>query len=138
MTSATATVSQSTEETLRLDGITVRFGGLTALSDISLAATAGEFVGLIGPNGSGKTTMLNVITGLVRASAGTLSICSAPCSRISVHRRVRLGLARTFQRAMLFPEMTVCEHLALARDIPNLWGRLGRPPRGRTAAHQMS
>ena len=66
----------STEETLRLDGITVRFGGLTALSDISLSATAGEFVGLIGPNGSGKTTMLNVITGLVPASAGELRICT--------------------------------------------------------------
>ena len=126
MTSATVASAASGEETLRLDGITVRFGGLTALSDVSLATTAGEFVGLIGPNGSGKTTMLNVITGLVRASAGTLSICSAPCGRVSVHRRVHLGLARTFQRAMLFPEMTVGEHLALAREIPNLWGRLSR------------
>ncbi|HTA00306.1 MAG TPA: ATP-binding cassette domain-containing protein [Streptosporangiaceae bacterium] len=124
MTSATAETITSTEETLRLDGITVRFGGLTALSDISLTTTAGEFVGLIGPNGSGKTTMLNVITGLVKASAGSLSICSSACNRVSVHRRVHLGLARTFQRAMLFPEMTVAEHLALARDIPNLWGRL--------------
>jgi branched-chain amino acid transport system ATP-binding protein len=131
VTSATAAVSQSTEETLRLDGITVRFGGLTALSDVSLAAAAGEFVGLIGPNGSGKTTMLNVITGLVRASSGTLSICSAPCGRVSVHRRARLGLARTFQRAMLFPEMTVGEHLALARDIPNLWGRRPSAAAGR-------
>jgi branched-chain amino acid transport system ATP-binding protein len=63
MTSATAETITSTEETLRLDGITVRFGGLTALSDISLTTTAGEFVGLIGPNGSGKTTMLSACTG---------------------------------------------------------------------------
>ncbi len=124
MTSATVETTTSTEETLRLEGITVRFGGLTALSDISLTTTAGEFVGLIGPNGSGKTTILNVITGLVKASAGSLSICSSACNRVSVHRRVHLGLSRTFQRAMLFPEMTVAEHLALARDIPNLWGRL--------------
>ena len=90
-----------------MEGITVRFGGLTALSDVSLATTAGEFVGLIGPNGSGKTTMLNVITGLVPASAGTLSVCAEPCGGASVHRRVRMGLARTFQRAMLFPELSV-------------------------------
>jgi branched-chain amino acid transport system ATP-binding protein len=110
-------------ETLRLDGITVRFGGLTALSDISLTASAGEFIGLIGPNGSGKTTMLNVIAGLVRASAGSISLCSVPCGRVTAHRRVHMGLARTFQRAMLFPELTVGEHLALATEIPHLWGR---------------
>jgi ABC-type branched-subunit amino acid transport system ATPase component len=111
------------EETLRMEGITVRFGGLTALSEISLVTTAGEFVGLIGPNGSGKTTMLNVITGLVPASAGTLSVCAEPCGGASVHRRVRMGLARTFQRAMLFPELSVGDHLSLAEQIPNLWRR---------------
>jgi ABC-type branched-subunit amino acid transport system ATPase component len=131
MTSATAAAGPAGEETLRLDGITVRFGGLTALSDISLVTSAGEFVGLIGPNGSGKTTMLNVITGLVRASAGRLAICSVPCGRVSVHRRVHMGLARTFQRSMLFPELSVGEHLALAREIPNLWGRLAPVATGR-------
>jgi ABC-type branched-subunit amino acid transport system ATPase component len=123
-----AAAEVGSEETLRLEGVTVRFGGLTALSDVSLATRAGEFVGLIGPNGSGKTTMLNVITGLVPASAGTLSVCSAPCGGASVHRRVRMGLARTFQRAMLFPELSVGEHLALAGQIPHLWRR--RPPEG--------
>jgi ABC-type branched-subunit amino acid transport system ATPase component len=127
---AGAAAGLSSEETLRLAGVTVRFGGLTALSDVSLTTTAGEFVGLIGPNGSGKTTMLNVITGLVPASAGTLSVCSVPCGGASVHRRVRMGLARTFQRAMLFPELSVGEHLALAGQIPHLWRR--RAP-GRTA-----
>jgi branched-chain amino acid transport system ATP-binding protein len=111
------------EETLRMEGITVRFGGLTALSDVSLVTTAGEFVGLIGPNGSGKTTMLNVITGVVPASAGTLAVCSVRCGGASVHRRVRMGLARTFQRAMLFPELSVGEHLTLAQQIPSLWRR---------------
>ncbi|HEY6480518.1 MAG TPA: ATP-binding cassette domain-containing protein [Streptosporangiaceae bacterium] len=123
----------SSEETLRLEGVTVRFGGLTALSDISLATTAGEFVGLIGPNGSGKTTMLNVITGLVPASAGTLSVCSRACGGASVHRRVRMGLARTFQRAMLFPELSVGEHLTLAEQIPSLWRRAGRGAAARNA-----
>ena len=128
MTSAPSTATPAAPvgvETLRLDGVTVRFGGLTALSDISLATTPGEFVGLIGPNGSGKTTMLNVIAGLVRPSAGRLSIGSVDCRRLSVHRRVHLGLARTFQRAMLFPELTVGEHLTLAAEVRHLWRRPG-------------
>jgi ABC-type branched-subunit amino acid transport system ATPase component len=123
MSSTVAPPAPVGTETLRLDGITVRFGGLTALSNISLTASAGEFIGLIGPNGSGKTTMLNVITGLVRASSGTISLSSVPCNRVTAHRRVHMGLARTFQRAMLFPELTVREHLALATEIPHLWGR---------------
>jgi ABC-type branched-subunit amino acid transport system ATPase component len=121
------------EETLRMDGITVRFGGLTALSEVSLTTTAGEFVGLIGPNGSGKTTMLNVITGLVPASAGRLSVCSKPCGSASVHRRVRMGVARTFQRAMLFPELSVGEHLTLAGQIPSLWRRTAPDAAARNA-----
>jgi branched-chain amino acid transport system ATP-binding protein len=126
MSSATVTPSRGPAvgaETLRLSGVTVRFGGLTALSEISLSTRAGEFVGLIGPNGSGKTTMLNVIAGLVRPAAGDLSIGSVPCRRLSVHKRVHLGLARTFQRAMLFPELTVGEHLTLAKEVRSLWRR---------------
>jgi ABC-type branched-subunit amino acid transport system ATPase component len=113
------------EETLRLESVTVRFGGLTALADISLAASRGELVGLIGPNGSGKTTMLNVIAGMVRPSAGHVLLGRVPCTRASVHRRVRMGLARTFQRAGLFPELTVAQHLALAREAKDLWSRQG-------------
>jgi ABC-type branched-subunit amino acid transport system ATPase component len=112
-------------ETLRLAGVTVRFGGLTALSDISLSTRAGEFVGLIGPNGSGKTTMLNVIAGLVRPTAGEVRIGEVRANRLSVHRRVHLGLARTFQRAMLFPELTVGQHVLLAAEIRKLWRRAG-------------
>lgn len=128
MTSVAPPVSDRSAraETLRLDGVTVRFGGLTALSDISFSTTPGEFVGLIGPNGSGKTTMLNVIAGLVRPSAGRLSIGPVECRRMSVHRRVHLGLARTFQRAMLFPELTVGEHLTLAGEVRRLWRRRSR------------
>ncbi len=111
------------EETLRLTGVTVRFGGITALSQISLSARQGEFVGLIGPNGSGKTTMLNVITGFVHPSAGEVSICNVRSNRLTSHRRARMGLARTFQRAALFQELTVGEHLTLAHEVRNLWRR---------------
>jgi branched-chain amino acid transport system ATP-binding protein len=96
---------------------------LTALADINLSATAGEVVGLIGPNGSGKTTMLNVISGLVRPAAGLVSIGGVSCRRASVHRRVHMGLARTFQRVALFPDLTVREHLTLAKEVKHLWRR---------------
>lgn len=111
------------EETLRLTGVTVRFGGITALSQISLSARQGEFIGLIGPNGSGKTTMLNAITGFVHPSAGEVRICNVRSNRLTSHRRARMGLARTFQRAALFQELTVGEHLTLAHEVRNLWRR---------------
>jgi ABC-type branched-subunit amino acid transport system ATPase component len=112
---------QTGSETLRLDCVTVRFGGVTALKDVDLSASEGEIVGLIGPNGSGKTTILNVATGLVRATAGTVTIDSVRCSRMSVHRRAQMGLARTFQRVALFEELTVHEHITLAREVKHLW-----------------
>jgi branched-chain amino acid transport system ATP-binding protein len=111
---------------LDLIDVTVKFGGLTALKEVSFHADAGEIVGLIGPNGSGKTTLLNVITGLVRPVAGEVRIGATSCRRRSVHRRVHLGLARTFQRASLFADLTVREHLILARESKHVWRRGAR------------
>jgi ABC-type branched-subunit amino acid transport system ATPase component len=111
----------SAPSALELTGVTVRFGGLTALRDVSFAADPGEIVGLIGPNGSGKTTLLNVITGLVRPVAGEVRIGSTSCRRLSVHRRVHLGLARTFQRASLFTDLSVRDHLTLAAEAKHFW-----------------
>ena len=110
---------------LALHEVTVRFGGLTALREVSLEAAPAEILGLIGPNGSGKTTLLNAVTGLVRPASGDVRIGDRSCRRASVHHRVRLGLARTFQRASLFGELTVGEHLTLAREAkhPLLRGR---------------
>src|SRR5215207_7605200 len=106
---------------LELRDVTVRFGGLTALREVSLNADPGEIVGLIGPNGSGKTTLLNVVTGLVRPVVGEVRIGSKSCRRLSVHRRVHLGLARTFQRASLFADLSVRDHLTLAAEAKHLW-----------------
>lgn len=116
---------------LTLSDVTVRFGGLTALRDVSMEVAPGEILGLIGPNGSGKTTLLNVVTGLVRPASGDVRIGERSCRRMSVHRRVRFGLARTFQRASLFGDLTVREHLTLAHEAkhPLLHGR-GRPTTG--------
>jgi len=108
---------------LELRDVTVRFGGLTALREVSLIADPGEIVGLIGPNGSGKTTLLNVVSGFVRPSSGEVRIGSRSCRRLSVHRRVHLGLARTFQRASLFADLTVHEHLTLATEAKHIWRR---------------
>jgi ABC-type branched-subunit amino acid transport system ATPase component len=110
-------------KSLDVRNVTVRFGGLTALRDVSVHADYGEIVGLIGPNGSGKTTLLNVVTGLVRPVTGEVRIGSSLCRRLSVHRRVHLGLARTFQRASLFADLTIREHLTLAAEAKHLWRR---------------
>ena len=111
---------------LQLVEVTVKFGGLTALRDVSVDAARSEIVGLIGPNGSGKTTLLNVVTGLVRPASGDVRIDGRSCRHRSVHGRVRLGLARTFQRASLFADLTVHEHLTLAREAKHPLLRLGR------------
>jgi branched-chain amino acid transport system ATP-binding protein len=94
----------------------VRFGGLTALDTVSMEVRPAEIVGLIGPNGAGKTTLLNVITGLIRPTAGTVTIGGRECRRRPPHWRARSGVSRTFQRVGLFPELTVGQHLQLARE----------------------
>jgi branched-chain amino acid transport system ATP-binding protein len=108
--------------------VSVRFGGLQALDDVNLSAGSGEIVGLIGPNGAGKTTLLNVITGLIRPNGGTVTLSGVDCGHRSVHRRARLGLARTFQRVTLFGELSVRQHVQLAQEAASgLTGHRERP-----------
>ncbi|MFO1186177.1 MAG: ATP-binding cassette domain-containing protein [Alphaproteobacteria bacterium] len=120
---------------LELRDVTVRFGGLTALMNVSVHADRGEIVGLIGPNGSGKTTLLNVVTGLVRPASGEVRIGAVSCRRLGVHRRVHLGLARTFQRASLFADLTVRDHLTLAAEAKHLWRRRANRGPGQAEAN---
>jgi branched-chain amino acid transport system ATP-binding protein len=96
------------------DNITVRFAGITALSDVSLAVGEREIVGLIGPNGAGKTTMFNCLSGSLRPNAGTVRFGGTSISGLPTHKRARLGIGRTFQRIELFSGMTVREHLVVA------------------------
>ncbi|GHE66256.1 ABC transporter ATP-binding protein [Camelimonas fluminis] len=99
---------------LELKGVTKRFRGLEALSDINLSLKSGEIVGLIGPNGAGKTTLVNVITGVHTADAGSITFNGAPIAHMRRDRIARLGVARTFQVVQPFPAMTVLENVTAA------------------------
>ena len=99
---------------LECDHLTKRFGGLVAVSDINLRIEAGERRAIIGPNGAGKTTFFNLISGELPVSGGKIRIFRNDVTRMPSHRRVGLGLARTFQVTNLFPTMTVMENLLLA------------------------
>ncbi|MEX1233517.1 MAG: ABC transporter ATP-binding protein [Roseovarius sp.] len=111
---------------LEISGLTKRFGGLTALSDVTVAAEEGAITGLIGPNGAGKTTCFNLITGTLRATSGTIRFKGQDIGGLPPHRVVEHGLARTFQAATTFPNATVRENI--------LRGALLRHPLGLGAA----
>ena len=103
-----------TPATLRVDGLSVTFGGVTAVADASLTIVPGEVAGLIGPNGAGKTTLIDAITGFVRPSGGDILLSDVSIHRWSARRRAVGGLARSFQSVELFTGLTVRENLAVA------------------------
>jgi branched-chain amino acid transport system ATP-binding protein len=101
---------------LHVDHVSVHFGGVAALSDVSLRAEAGVVTGLIGPNGAGKTTLFNVITGLQRPNRGTVSLGGTQVTRKGTHVRARLGLARTFQRLELFSTLSAVDNVRVGLE----------------------
>ena len=101
---------------LAVSGVSVHFGGLTALDDVSLEVSPGEVVGVIGPNGAGKTTLFNVICGFVRPAAGSLSWRGESLAGVRPHELARLGIARTLQAVGLFPTLTVLENVLVGAD----------------------
>ncbi len=107
-------------ELLRLSGVRKRFGGFVVLNDVSFAVSAGEIVGLVGPNGSGKTTTINVISGLLRDDGGRIEFDGHDVGALPVHRRARLGINRTFQVPKVFREMTVRENIEVAAHAGRL------------------
>lgn len=115
---------------LEVEGISVAFGGLRALANVSVRVLTGSIVGLIGPNGAGKTTLFNVISGLQRADSGTVSFAGRNITGLSASRRAALGVGRSFQHLGLINDETVrvnimaAEHLAAAYRS---WDLLMRP-----------
>lgn len=100
-----------TEPGLSVDGITVSFGGITALDGVSLEVSPGEVLGIIGPNGAGKTTLFNVICGFVNPDSGTLRWHGETIARLRPDHLAGMGIARTLQGVGLFPRLTVLENV---------------------------
>src|SRR5450755_4036688 len=92
---------------LDVQGVTVRFGGLTALDGVSLTAAPRQVTGIIGPNGAGKTTLLNVLCGFVKPDSGTIHFSGRELTGLRPHRLARLGIARTLQGVGLFGGLSV-------------------------------
>ena len=123
---------------LTVSEVGVHFGGVAALTDVSLRVLPGTVTGLIGPNGAGKTTLFNVISGLQSPDRGSVHLFDTDVSTMKPHRRARLGLARTFQRLELFGSLTAGENVQVGLESAVKWWewrRLGRSfPRKRRAA----
>ena len=99
---------------LETKGLTKQFGGITATNDVSLSVEKGARHALIGPNGAGKTTIINLLTGVLRPTAGTIWLDGQDITNLEAHKRVQLGIARTFQINQLFAELTPLETIGLA------------------------
>lgn len=113
---------------LELSGLTKRFGGLTAVDGVSFTIAKGEVVGLLGPNGSGKTTVLNMVSGLLPATSGSVSLRGKTLTGLPANRIALMGVARTFQLVRILPSLTVVENViaALAFGRRRLWGEDAR------------
>jgi branched-chain amino acid transport system ATP-binding protein len=98
---------------LQVEGLSLRFGGINALHDVSFAANKGEITAIIGPNGAGKTSLFNSISGFYKPSSGRVLFEGNDIFRLPAHRRAELGLARTFQNVALFRGMTVLDNIKL-------------------------
>ena len=119
------------ETVLKVSGVSKRFGGLQALSDVGITIHKGQVYGLIGPNGAGKTTFFNVLTGLYLPDSGTFELGGKPYKPSAVHEVAKAGIARTFQNIRLFAEMTALENVMVGRHVrthSGLGGAVFRTP----------
>jgi branched-chain amino acid transport system ATP-binding protein len=102
---------------LEIRNVTKRFGSLAAVRDVSLTVARGELRAIIGPNGAGKTTFFNLISGFFPPTAGSIVFDGRDITRVPAHRRVALGMARTFQITEIFPELTVFENVRISAEV---------------------
>ena len=121
-----ATASQQTSDVLlRVSGITVRFGGIVALDDVSFDVRRGEIAGLIGPNGAGKTTLFNCLSRLYEWQQGSISFEGADLASVQRHQVAELGIGRTFQNLALFRSMSVRDNIMVGAHCRSRGGFLG-------------
>jgi len=113
-----------TDTILKVSGVSKRFGGLQALSDVGIEIKRGQVYGLIGPNGAGKTTFFNVLTGLYTPDSGSFELAGKAYTPTAVHKVAKAGIARTFQNIRLFAEMTVLENVMVGRHVRTKSGLL--------------
>jgi len=137
---------------LEVSALCRSFGGVAAVDGVSLQVHAGEIVGLLGPNGSGKTTVLNLISGALRADAGRVVLAGEPIQDLPPHRIARRGVARTFQLVRVLGGMTCAENVlaglafgtrrawgaAAQREVATLLGRVGLAGRAATPAADLT
>ncbi len=131
MTLSEPKVAASEDALLAVEGLTKRFGGVTAQDNISFSIEKGIVCGLIGPNGAGKTTLFNMITGIYRPDAGQVMFNGKDIRKKAVHQRVREGIARTFQHVELFSSMTLLENVLVGMHVrtkAGFWGAITRLP----------
>ena len=102
---------------LKVSGVTKRFGGLVAVSEVSLQVAAGEILALIGPNGAGKTTMFNLISGVLRTTAGDIQFQGRRVDNLVPHDIAKLGISRTFQHVRLLPQLSALENVAIGAHL---------------------
>src|SRR2546423_7951567 len=115
MTSPDLLTPEPLMSVLELDGVSIRFGGLNALDDVSLTVDEWEIVGLIGPNGAGKTTLFNCVTGFYRPQHGRVRYRGDDVTNVSPHRKAAMGFGRTFQNVGMVKSATVLENLKTAQ-----------------------
>src|SRR5215469_2857130 len=120
---------------LEVKNATKRFGSLIAVRDVSLSVPKGELRAIIGPNGAGKTTFFNLISGFFPPSSGAIEFDGRDITQLAAHKRVGLGMARTFQITEIFPELTVFENVRIGAEVAG--GYRLRPWMGRTAATEI-
>ena len=102
---------------LQLDRVTIRFGGLTAVSEVSLDVQPRELAGLIGPNGAGKTTLFNLVTAVYRPTDGSIRLAGDSTARLEPHQLTARGVARTFQNIRLFPSLSVFDNVRVGARL---------------------
>jgi ABC-type branched-subunit amino acid transport system ATPase component len=115
---------------LRIEAVSVTFGGLAALRQVGLTINEGEIVGLIGPNGAGKTTLFNSVSGFQPIDDGAVYFEGTALSKLPPYKVAAMGISRTFQASRIFNRMTVLEHILVGTDKrlkAGLWGAIFRP-----------